>query len=67
MCAPITKQAASGLFCYFLFVTTASFDLPFCRRLLRIARPDGLADLTRKPWVLARFRLFGLYVTDIVG
>ena len=45
---------------------TASTVRPFCRRALRMFRPPGVRDLTKKPCFVARFFLFGLYVNDIV-
>jgi len=44
---------------YAYFALTESFARPFARRFARTLRPVGLFMRTRKPWVLARLRLFG--------
>jgi hypothetical protein len=45
---------------------TESFARPLRRRFLSTARPPGVALRTKKPWVVLRFLLLGLYVFDIV-
>lgn len=38
---------------------TLNFARPFRRRNLRTLAPFAVAERTRKPWVVARFRFFG--------
>lgn len=44
---------------------TDTFALPFAMRRLITLLPLAVFFLTRKPWVFARFRFFGWYVTDM--
>ncbi len=53
------------IFVYFLFLETVSFARPFCLLRLIVFLPYLLLLRDRKPWVFARFLLFGLYVNDM--
>lgn len=46
---------------------TVSFLRPLRRRLRNIFLPLVVFDLTRNPWVFARFFFLGLYVRDMWG
>lgn len=65
------KKASKAFFAAYSIVyagrfrETVSFARPFARRRARVFLPPGVRERTRNPWVFARFRRFGWYVTDI--
>lgn len=48
------------------YQTTIRFFLPFCLRLLSIARPSDVDIRLRNPHLRARFNLDGLYVLFMI-
>lgn len=68
------QKRTAVLVCRFLIVSmpkegivlyAASFARPARRRRAIMARPEALLVRFKKPWVRARFFVFGLYVNDM--
>ena len=61
------QMATSQLEPNYCFLTglTVSLARPFRRRAFKTLLPFADFDLTKKPWVVARFLFEGLYVFDI--